>query len=223
MLEKTDYTVESSLLNLAVTESNGLEFKHSINEPTGDFFYDPWIIKNEYKDTVWEKILETLPNNIGEARIITLDNGKCYLSHSDIDDRYHLNISGQYSYLINLDTNTMHPLIADGVWYSMNAGPRHSAVNFGSINRIQLVVRKLLTKNNLSNPVSVKIYYSGSDKNGVRFIFDDVISPWLNKANKDKIITDFSHNHNDVRFKIENNKLEEFKKLLPENFKIDIL
>lgn len=223
MLTKLNYTVPFEMIQEASMSTRSDEFRSSINEPTGDFFYDPWKIKSEFKGTIWEKILLTLPLEIGEARIIVLGHGVCYQSHGDIDDRYHLNITGQYSYLINLETNTMYPLFTDGVWYEMDAGPRHSAANFGYINRVQLVVRKLLNKNKLINPVNIKMFYAGKDKDSVRFTFDDAISPWLNNANKRGVITDFVANHSDVQFKIEQTEIQELEKILPIDFKIEII
>ena len=223
MLTKLNYVVPQDILQ-AATENIPLdEFKSTINEPSGNFFYDSWNIKKEFENTVWHEILKTLPFEIGEARIIVLKHGHCYQSHGDIDDRYHLNISGQYSYVINLETETMYPQIANGIWYEMDAGPRHSAANFGNCDRVQLVVRKLLSKNNLDFPINIKLSYAGTSEYGVRFAFDDILSPWLNRANKSLFITDFSYSHNDVRFKIEESKLLELRNILPADFKIEIL
>jgi hypothetical protein len=134
-----------------------------------------------------------------------------------------LNICGQYSYLINLETETMYPLSTDGIWYEMDAGPRHSAANFGNQDRIQLVVRKLLSKNNLKEPVGIKMHHTGTNKYGVRFAFDDILSPWLNRANKLGLISDFSYAHNDVRFKIEHSQLDNLTNLLPVDFKVEVI
>lgn len=222
MLTRLNYTVSQELLQAAITNLPSEDFRYTINEPSGDFFYEPWIVKKEFNESVWKKILDTLPFAVGEARIIVLKHGNCYQSHGDIDDRYHLNISGQYSYLINLETETMYPF-TDGIWYEMDAGPRHSAANFGNQDRIQLVVRKLLSKNNLKEPVSIKMYHEGTNKYGVRFAFDDILSPWLNRANKLGLISDFSYAHNDVRFKIEQSQLDNLTNLLPVDFKVEVL
>ena len=77
-------------LNIKVNQADLLEaqqtvdlnnFKLSFNKPTKSFFYDPWVIKDEFKNTVWERLLEYLPNDIGEARVIVLQPGACYNSH----------------------------------------------------------------------------------------------------------------------------------------------
>jgi hypothetical protein len=92
MLHTLPYTVDSTLLNEAQGSVPAVESKLTINQPTGNFFYDPWDIKEEFKGTVWETLLNTLPLDIGEARIIVLGNGTTYMSHTDIDDRYHLSL-----------------------------------------------------------------------------------------------------------------------------------
>ncbi len=90
MLTKLNYTVSADLLQEAANSLPSEDFKSSINSPTGSFFYDPWVIKPEFENTVWNKILSTLPFEVGEARIIVLSYGDCYQSHGDIDDRYHV-------------------------------------------------------------------------------------------------------------------------------------
>ncbi len=206
-----------NLLNISINDKT----KTEINQPTGDFFYDPWEIKTEFKNTVIEEIVNTLPSPIGEARLILLKPGSCYHSHADIDDRYHLNIQGQYSYLIDLDNQQMFPTEVDGEWYEMNAGHRHVAANFGSKERIQLVVRILLKKNKLEDPVKIKIEYSGSRLEKARFIFDDEISPWLNYACKNSIIDNFKTDQKKIWFDIERAKLSDIKNRFSKNFNIE--
>ncbi len=146
MLTPTNYTVDTHLFQKALNHLPSGEMKTTINQPTGNFFYDSWILKDEYKGTVWETLYDSLPVIKGEARIIILDPGHCYQTHADIDDRYHLNILGDNSYLINLVQETMYPLSQDGIWYDMDASFLHTATNFGRKARVQLVVRKLLKK-----------------------------------------------------------------------------
>lgn len=191
MLQKINFTVSNNLLSQASNIAN--KFKHDIvlNQPTGNFFYDPWVIKPEYKNTVWEEILHSLELPIGEARVILLDPATNYHIHADIDDRYHLNISGDRSYLIDFSTNEMHLLEANGIWYDMDAGRMHSAANFGKHQRIQLVVRHLLINSNISNAVRVKVYSDTLNIDSARFAFDNTISPWLNKTNKCGLLADF--------------------------------
>ena len=220
MLTPTNYTVDPKLYQEACNHLPKGAMKTTINTPTGDFFYDPWIIKDEYKGTVWETLYNSLPVVKGEARIIILDPGQCYQIHADIDDRYHLNILGDNSYLIDLVREQMYPLSQDGIWYDMDASFLHTATNFGRKARVQLVVRKLLKKNKLSNPVEVALATSMDNTNHARFLFDNTLSPWLNEANKLGFINDFSQGNVAITFNIEQNKLESFKRILPEEFKI---
>jgi hypothetical protein len=220
MLTPTNYTVNTSLFQEAYNHLPTKTMKTSINQPTGNFFYDPWALKDEYKGTVWETLYNSLPVSKGEARIIILDPGQCYQIHADIDDRYHLNILGDNSYLIDLVRDTMHPLSQDGIWYDMDASFLHTATNFGRKTRVQLVVRKLLNQNKLSNPVEVSLVTSMENTNHARFLFDNTMSPWFNKANKLGVINNFSQGNVAITFNIEQDKLEFLKHMLPEEFKI---
>jgi len=223
MLSELNYTVSEKLLQQLREQPIKEEFRYAINKPTGRFFYDPWVIKEEYKDTVWASILETLPVSHGEARIINLKPGTCYHCHSDIDDRYHLNINGENAYLVDLDNTQLHPLVQDGKWYEMDASRIHSAVNFGRVDRLQLVIRKLLTENNLVDPVKIQLTTTLENKDKARFIFDQSVSNWLNHANKESKITEFSHNDGTVRFKIERTELVNLQSRLPNIFDLEIL
>jgi len=165
MIFPTEHIVSKELLDSAYRSLPNVETKFSLNEPTGDFFYDRWKIKEQFKDTVWEEILDSLSvGDIGEARLINLDIERCYTMHADIDDRWHLSFNHNNSYLIDLATKKMHQPIP-GIWYSMDAGQLHSAVNFGDSTRYQLVVRKLLTKYNLREPVKIIIQLDSPPSN----------------------------------------------------------
>ena len=139
MIEKTSFQFSiSDVQDIISTLTNDKVV--IFNEPTGDFFYDPWVIKDEYKHTVFDKLLSVLPN-IGQARLIKLECGDTYYAHADIDDRYHMSIQGNYSYLIDLDNNVMHSVPVDGCWYIMDAGKLHVASNFGEIYRYQFFLK----------------------------------------------------------------------------------
>jgi len=223
MLLNTPYRITESQLELAKMSDFGDIFKSTINKSTGRFFYDPWVISDEYKNTVWNDILNTLPFSIGEARVILLKPGQCYQSHSDIDDRYHLNITGDFNYLIDLDSETMYRNHNDCKWYMLDTNTRHTAMNVGEKVRVQLVVRKLLTHNRLTDPITVKLSSSTLNSDDARYKFDDVISGWLNRANKTGIIDNFSFLITQVIFDIENSCLSEFKKIIPTEFSLEIL
>ena len=220
MLTPLKYTVPIEKLKTAINSVDISQARHALNEPTGNFFYDPWTIKKEYIGTIWEEILNTLPETLGEARLIILKHGTCYMSHADIDDRYHLNIDGEYSFLVNIDTQEMFPQTCDGRWYIMDASPRHSAVNFGSIDRVQLVIRKLLNKNHLID-FSTVVIKPKTDK--PRFIFDDEISPWLSKLNKQGLMNNFKILQDGVEFNIDKSVVHVLDGYSKDKFDISIL
>jgi hypothetical protein len=221
MLTNTRIQVPKTLIAQALEALPSDEFRYTINNPTGDFFYDPWEIKQEYRGTVWANLLSYLPRAIGEARVILLDHSKCYQIHSDIDDRYHLNLSGTNACLVDLEYNTLYPLEQDGYWYEMDAGIAHSAVNFGRTVRVQLVVRHLLKNATLKDPVLAKITFDNLTPEHARFIFDSKLSPILNSANKSETMNSFKWTPTYVSFNMERDMLEYLKTKLPENFKIE--
>jgi len=220
MLSKTNYTVDPSLFQEACHSLPSQDMKTTINQPTGNFFYDHWVIKDEYKGTVWETLYNSLPISKGEARIIILDPARCYQRHADIDDRYHLNLLGEECYLIDLVREQMFPLEQDGIWYNMNAGFLHTATNFGRRARIQLVVRHLLKPNKLIDPVAVTLSTNIANTDDARFLFDNHLSPWFNEANKLGFINTFANTSVGITFNIERSKLESLKNVLPAEFKI---
>jgi len=217
MISKTNMIVPPELFELAVDSVPYSEGKFVLNEPTGRFFYDKWRIKEEFVGTAWEQLLAMLPVH-GEARLIYLRSATCYTTHSDIDDRYHLNLKGGYSYLIDLDSQQLHPIMQDGCWYDMNAGPRHTAANFGYTDRVQLVVRQLLRDSKLHKPLSIRLSSNIDDLEMARFIFDDTISPWLNTINKRHLINDFRLKGPDVLFNLEELYLPSLLEILPKEF-----
>jgi hypothetical protein len=219
MLQATTHYVNIDLLKQALSTVNSDQFKLSLNQPTGDFFYDPWVIKPEFKNTIWESILNSLPYDQGEARIIILKPGVAYCCHADADDRWHLNLQSEFGFICDLDHNIMHRLLTDGYWYNMDAGGKHTAANFGSVDRIQLVVRQLLNKNKLVDPIFVKIV-TKVQTTDFRYQFDNIISPWLNAANKKAIINNFKFVNDEVSFNIERNNLESLKTIVPNIFEV---
>jgi hypothetical protein len=220
MLTPTHYIVNNQLILRALNNIPVDTFRFTINEPTGDFFYDPWTLSNEFADTAWGELYDSLsmPDK-GEARIIKLNGGECYISHADIDDRYHLNLTGEKCYLINLNDETMHSLQCDGVWYTMDANPKHTACNFGNKIRYQLVIRKLLNKVLLEDPISVTLI-TDIDKDDARYLFDNTLSGPLNYANKHKLMSDFKLLSNGVSFSIDKSIYQEILNILPKEFKI---
>jgi len=222
MITKLPYNVDTDLILEAIDSYLREDKKLTLNSPTGNFFYDSWKIKEEYQGSIWEEILSTLPVSIGEARIIRLNGGESYISHSDIDDRYHLNLSGVKCFLIDLDNTVMYPTVADGNWYKMDTSLRHTAANFGNRIRYQLVVRELLTNAKLKNPVSIRLTSLINDDDEVRFIFDDTVSPWLNQANKLNYINNFTVKGTTVEFNCESLEIDSLKNILPKEIQLEI-
>lgn len=224
MLTQLPYSVPQELMSNAGYDALPTDdFRYTINQPTGSFFYDPWVIKPEHQDTVWGSILQTLPLPIGEARLIVLKPGTGYQSHADIDDRYHLNIIGEQCYMLDFDNQKLHQVATNGNWYEMDAGRIHSAANFGRLDRIQLVIRKLLDNASLADPVAVKLTSTGLSKEDTRYMFDQTVSKWLNYANKQQAISNFEFNHGVVSFSIERNRIDELQSILIKEFKLEML
>lgn len=221
MLTLTNYTVPENLLQEAVDSIPNVDYRLALNQPTGRFFNDPWEIRPEFKGTVWEKILDILDEEKGEARLIRLTQGQAYASHSDIDDRWHLALTGNNSYLIDLENQKMHQAEKNGCWYSMDAGRRHTAANFGSEDRIQLVVRKLLPAPNIKVPVNISITLK-TVSDDRRFIFDDVVSPWLNYAYKKGIVDNFKGEDLIATMTVEEEYVDELSKLIEKHFVLTI-
>jgi len=218
MITKTNYSVSLNEINLALKNMPENDYKLVLNKPTGNFFYDSWELKDEFRGTIWETLLSSIKEPVGEARIIKLNPGSCYFSHADIDNRWHLSLSGNQSFLIDLENQKMHKLFSDGVWYIMDAGRCHTAANFGQVHRNQLVVRNLLKRNILKKSVTVEIIQDKISYD-FRYVFDNEISPWLNRLNISGKISNFNNCQQSVRFDVEEDLIEELKSL-SNNFKI---
>jgi hypothetical protein len=221
MLQQTYYTVSDDLLQEARLSLPDIDSRLALNQPTGNFFSEPWEIKTEFKGKVWEKILDKITEAKGEARLIKLSPGECYPSHADIDDRWHLSLTGNNSFLIDLENNIMHQTNVEGQWFLMNAGVRHTAANFGSEDRVQLVVRKLLPTPQIKNPktVSIKLKQVIGER---RFVFDDIISPWLNKAYKLGIVDNFKGEDLEARFTVEESYIDELQQVIDYYFTLTV-
>lgn len=189
--------------------------KHELSTPTGDFFYDPWVLKPEYAGTELETMFNRLERP-GQVRVNVLEEGHCYQQHADIDDRYHVSLDGVECYLIDLRNGQMHPTVKDHTVYEMDAGRLHSAANFGYYPRRQLVIRKLLQRNQLSNPISVALKATPVPR--LRYNFDQTFSVWFNKANKLGIITNFNKRSEiHISFDVESVYLQEVEQLVDQS------
>lgn len=214
MIANTIYSVSHSELAYLHSICERDTHRLTLNNPTGDFFYDKWTVKDEYSGTPVAGLLDKLPF-CGEARIIRQESGTCYYAHSDIDDRYHVNITGDCAALIDIDSNVNYFLEPDGKVYLMDAGKTHSAANFGEHTRFQLVIRQLLRKNSLLDAEKVLITPGGENP---RFAFDKHLSPWLNWANKKGIISNFKQTSRGVAFEVERYYMDELKSITPTEF-----
>ena len=97
----------------------------------------------------------------------------------------------------------------------MDASKAHTAANFGQFRRVQLVVRKLLERVNLKDPIDVSVIPGGDNP---RYTFDNTLSPWLNNNLKDKTISDFERSDSGINFKMERVLLNEFENIIPIDF-----
>jgi len=223
MIKDTSYTITNEMLIKALDSIPNYFGKSTLNQPTGNFFTDKWTIKPEFLNSVWDTIMQMLPFPVGEARIISIEPGKCYIKHADIDDRYHLTLQSEDSFLVDLDKNILHPLHVTKVWKLFDAGVRHSAVNFGTKNRIELVVRKLLPKVENKNFCKVIISTEQMNHETARNKFDNTVSPWLNAKAKQNLLQDFNFTETQVTFKSSKESIQSLKELLPSNFILKVL
>lgn len=193
LLTKLDFSWNiDSLLSLLPYVTWDDKNRCDLNQPTGHWLYDPYEIKKEWRDTEFGNLLSALPFRIGEARLMRLPPGTCYCAHADIDDRYHLNlVSSEQSYLIDLSNNEMFKLETDGFFYRMDASRVHTAVNWGSKDRVQLVIRIPLSRCDGDDFVKRTVLIKNPPYN-FRYIFDSEISPILNRAVKDNMLGMFN-------------------------------
>ena len=208
------------LIERALKEHPINDSRTALNEPVGNFFYDEWKIKDEYKGTAWEEILKTLPYNVGEARVITLQPNQSYMAHADIDNRWHLNLTSRRSYLIDLEAEKMYRQNNDGYWRYMFADRIHTAGNYGSVPRHQLVVRERLKHSQFTNLTSVRIT-PAYEQFDYRYQFDNIISPWLNRKNQEGTLDDFVYKDTVVTFKIAEHVKHELEEITIDLFNIE--
>lgn len=192
-LKKLDHTIDADrfipYLKDVQWDQQG---RCAINTPTGSKLYDPYELCDQWRGTEFEKLLSELPVAVSELRLMKLEPGEVYRSHADIDDRVHLNLqSNEQCYLIDLDNQDMYPVTKDNALYIMDGSYLHTAANFGSTPRIQLVMRIPLIKHYDPNFKSVYIQFVNPPHN-LRYIVDQYISPWLNRYVKYKMLGYFN-------------------------------
>ena len=186
--------------------------KNVLTKPRGDFFYDPHILDEQYKGTEIEKVLDLIPMH-GEARVIVMEPGQSYSAHADVDDRWHLTLDADESYLVDLKNEKMYKSIADGTLYLMDSGRLHTASNYGYKPRYQLVIRKRLKGRHLNNPVFFNLTLIDPPYNA-RYLFDKSFSILLNRLEKEEQITNFKKiSDKEIEFVIENEQITKIKEL----------
>lgn len=219
MIKSTHIYVDLDIIKRAIETNICKEDVTVLNSPSSSFFYNPWQIKSELQGTVWQQLLDSLPFDKGEARVIVLKPGESYMAHADIDDRWHLNLSGELSFIIDIQNKLMYETVKDGCWYDMDASQLHVAGNYGSVDRLQLVVRQLLNSSIDKDMISVTIVPS-KQQHDYRFKFDRIISPWLNINSKKSLISDFNFQGQFVNFRLSKKALRDFEKILTNDFEI---
>jgi len=178
-------------------------WKCDINQPTDSFYYDAWQLKPEYSTPAVQSLFAQLPP-VGQAKIVSIPPSTSYHVHADIEDRYHITLQGQHSYLIDLAHHKMYSTQVDNQCYHMDTARIHTAVNFGYQPRIQLVIRHLLHRPLLSDPVHVHLHPVTLDEpHNQRQLFDQHILTWLNLAHKQHIIDNFNPMGEDVELQFD--------------------
>ena len=186
--------------------------KNVLTKPRGDFFYDPHILDEQYKGTEIEKVLDLIPMH-GEARVIVMEPGQSYSAHADVDDRWHLTLDADESYLVDLKNQKMYKLVADGTLYLMDSGRLHTASNYGYKPRYQLVIRKRLKGRILDNPVYFNLTLIDPPYNA-RYLFDKSFSILLNRLEKEEKINNFKKiSDKEIEFVIESEQITRIKEL----------
>ena len=186
--------------------------KNVLTKPRGDFVYDPHILDEQYKGTEIEKVLDLIPMH-GEARVIVMEPGQSYSAHADVDDRWHLTLDADESYLVDLKNQKMYKLVADGTLYLMDSGRLHTASNYGYKPRYQLVIRKRLKGRILDNPVYFNLTLIDPPYNA-RYLFDKSFSILLNRLEKEEKITNFKKiSDKEIEFVIESEQITRIKEL----------
>ncbi len=206
-----------------LTSPRGFNTIHcSIHSHEQDFFYADRTLNCNLHNTEFERLWNTL-DRPGEAQIQIIDSTRCYRSHCDIDNRWHFNLTGDDSFLVDIENQHLWPTRVDGRLYYLNTTFPHSAVNFGMRPRIQLVIRQCLRKNSLTDPVKCWLHHPSEDtthKNASRYLWDKCVQSWLNiHINTLGVVTDFQGDlalpSSDVaiQFKIESTHLREIDDL----------
>ena len=166
-----------------VTAMN-FEKRLALNHTSGPLFSGPYSLLPEFKNTPLGDLLESL-GDIGEARLLKLSSGESYIAHADPDDRLHLAIiTNPYSFVQNLESQTMYHIPVDGYIWEMDTQFIHVASNFGGRDRIHLNIRALLPA--FTAP-GYKLSILGGDYDWKHSSYVSFM-PYINKAIKQGLI-----------------------------------
>ena len=219
MFTPTDIRVDAEALlqsvkNIALEQDRyDSMLKLDINQSITSFYYDAWQLKPEYNSQEMRELFDQL-GPVGQAKIVSIPPGTSYHAHSDIEDRYHITLQSDHSYLIDLEQCEMYATQVDNVCYHMDTARIHTAVNFGYQDRIQLVVRQLLNRPQLNHVSHVHLRPRVLDEPyNQRNLFDQHILTWLNTANKRMILDNFDPKGEDVEieFDLESSHVKELQ------------
>lgn len=182
MLDKTDfyYSIQQMIDYLPLIDWDN-DGRASITVPTGHWLYEPYKLAVRFQGTPFAKFLDIIPFEYGEVRLMKMSPGTCYRAHADIDDRLHINLTAnEHCHLIDLNANKMYPIKTDGYIYMMDGSRIHTAVNFGSTDRVQLVLRVPLKECDVEDGVYCSIKFI-NPPHDLRYKLDQHISPLLNQ------------------------------------------
>lgn len=157
----------------------------TLNETNGNLLTGRYTVKPEYQGTPLGDVLKAL-DDIGEARLLKLESAECYTAHCDPDDRYDMVITtNPHCYLIDIEKQKMHQLPVDGRIWRLDTSIRHTAVNFGSRDRVYLNIRHRLP---LFESPGYHLRFSGGDFDWKQVLYEDTMK-MLNTKIKSKEIT----------------------------------
>jgi hypothetical protein len=189
-------------------------------DETRNKYYEPAVLLDSFKGTAVETVLNTIPDAISLLAVIIQDPGDSYPIHTDIQDRYHLNIKSKHSYFLDFEKNRLIPIETDSKLYIMDTGIYHSATNYGNERRIQLGATKMLTPKTLKNPQDIVIEFLGNEKEQ-NFYFNYYIIPWMNRADKRNIVDRYVRpKNNKMFFTVEKDFLNEVENICNQYFKL---
>jgi len=104
-------------------------------------------------------------------------------------------------------------------WYNLDASYRHSAVNFGRVDRLQLVVRQLFARKTVGTVdiINITLRPNGPEEK-YRYYFDDSASQWINRKIKEGVLDNFSHVGLECTFTLMAQYVTELTELVKEHF-----